>query len=334
MSINDRSRVAAVVVILTWALTAVTGIADAQSFVPLRIVDIPSVPSDDHAWGANVSNGLTARILWKNERGGRLLLARGAPVGHVLPPPLTSDSLRGGRIHQSQEWEYFISGETLEAEFASPDQIYPVPARWRAGMWLQRPPFSMHGGPSGEVREEPAEFFLYEEEPPPGIGVDPRSREYDAKVIGAVKRYTYPRRIDALHEMRWEPDPQLAGASMKWLADDRDIGFRAKLHLVPAGWKAPDAHESLSYARATRFVMMIEGDIAITTADAAKAPGRRVVLTKANFVQQSPGSRWQWADGTASEQGAVWLEVEYARGTIAADGAGPIEAPIRQKETR
>jgi glyoxylate utilization-related uncharacterized protein len=65
------------------------------------------------------------------------------------------------------------------------------------------------------------------------------------------------------------------------------------------------------------------GDLTIAQHADLESAGEPRRLEKADFVYQPPRSLWAFDAGPVTENGAVWLEITYAKGLARSDG--PIE---------
>jgi glyoxylate utilization-related uncharacterized protein len=107
------------------------------------------------------------------------------------------------------------------------------------------------------------------------------------------------------------------------LSDDPEGGFRAQLIKVPPGWSHPDGAQKSYFKNAHRLRYLLYGDLTIAQHADPDSAGEPRRLEKADFVYQPPRSLWAFDAGPVTENGAVWLEITYAKGLARSDG--PIE---------
>ena len=309
-------------------------------WVPLKIIDTNKMD-----WVENPSFGAKSKFLYYPEgRGGpRLLL-------NTRGPGLSSD-LTEAHYHTFHEWFFLLEGDSLIYEFVRPDQKKGTLVHMKAGTWMERPAYSIHGiSIHGMGIHGMREDAMVRQRIPPGatsliftegggqspdgkyiprktIAFDPKSTWYDPQ-SKEVKQFTFANFLDTASTefMEWESDRELPGASVKWLSDNQLMGFRARLRFAPSGWTYPKAPEKSYYRQANRFVYVIYGDMNIWTYDSPSSPGTKVVAKKDFFIHQAPMSIWGYGEGPVTESGCMWLEVTYAKG--ASIGGGPIEEPI------
>ena len=77
------------------------------------------------------------------------------------------------------------------------------------------------------------------------------------------------------------------------------------------------------YEQANRFMYITWGDLRIQNFDADGEAAELVHAGEDWFVHQPPRALLSHGEGAASEGGAIWLEVTYAKGITV--GGGPIE---------
>jgi hypothetical protein len=113
--------------------------------------------------------------------------------------------------------------------------------------------------------------------------------------------------------MEWEEDADLPGIMVKWLSDHNNMGFTARLRYAPADWlyKSP---EKMSYNKdGYRFIYILSGAMKIE-----KSPSnqRKLLAKKNHLIIQKPKSLWYWGSSELTDQGVLWLDIEYGKGTI------------------
>ncbi|MGH8248903.1 MAG: hypothetical protein ACREUU_21045 [Gammaproteobacteria bacterium] len=288
--------------------------AAAKPHDSVRIIDTETMPwpEPDKEYGWKV------KTLFRNEQTGDHLIIIQVAIGAP-----------GGRIHYHNfhEWAYWLSGDFTNNEYTHPQQQLGDFQQFREGIFLDRPAFSLHGGEPDRLDSQVGGTCLIMEEGGKTLYVRPDHPKYsdDWKT---VKQWAVPRLIDTLAEMPWEPYPEADGVLIKRLVDDQVRGFRARMWRLPAGWQsaqAPAFAGPYYYEQAHQFNFVLNGDVRI---QAYSAPGRKaeaVRLGKSFYFERPPMSIFGLAEGQVSEEGCVWLEVTYGKGTAIHNV--PIKAP-------
>ena len=254
-----------------------------------------------------------------------------------LPPPGTPP-----HYHTFYEWGYTLKGDSIMAEPVSPFQRNGMLYRKTQGGWLSRPPYSLHSGSwaTGGMRNQlPYDLIIFEEGDghvitvgqKPGEPGNYRGRDGkppvdpDAADWRKVKQFTRPWLLDSTRDVDWEDDQEVPGRFVKWLSDDLADGFRAQLVKIPPGWTSPPEMMKTYFESANRLRYMIWGSMKVwqfqTPADAGKA----YKVSEDYFIYQPPRTIWGYGPGPVTDEGAIWLEVTYAKGLT--HGGGPIEEP-------
>lgn len=277
---------ATIYMIMFFALLSLAASCAAEdvSWRPLRIVDVNALKYGDAWRGLNGTS--KAKVLYRNDSGAFMLY-----------------------------------------EFVNPiqekDTLYPM----RPGTRMSRPPFSIHGNRPDAMEHQrvttPSTQLTFIEGGT-NYSLDPDNKWY-SESWKEVKQFTQPRFQDTAttQYMEWEDANDLAGASVKWLTDDAEDGFRSRLVYVPAGWSHPDGPTKTYFEKAQRLVYVLFGDLSISTATES-GDSEVVTLGKDYLVDQPPMSYWGWGEGPLTMKGAMWLEVTYADDTTQR-GVGPIE---------
>ena len=305
--------------VLYLALVSISEVnADKTSpeFQPLRIIDVAAMDWDSSWAGLNGTSQ------------GKLLYSGGGSMMLLVSFNPGWDAVNKTRhYHDFHEWGYVLEGDFLIYDFVSPEQLMGTKYTMRAGTWMSRPPFSIHGNrPDAMLQQQvtPPSVQLVFAEGGKNYSLDPDNKWYsdDWKQI---QEWTHPLyQNSALPEsMEWEDSRDLQGAKIKLLSNDIAGGFRARLVYLPPGWSYSGGQAKSYYKKARRFIYVLAGDLAIGS-DVPGADTR--TIGKDFFVEQAPMSLWQWADGPSTQAGSMWLEVTYAEGTRF--GKGPIE-PLR-----
>ena len=326
-----RQILVGALVFLACPLAAEDSVDDAaREWSPLMIVDV-----EEQAWENDPLYGRIKTVF----RGGAgnlkyikyepswntTISRRGGPNGEVGP-----------HYHNFHEWAYLLSGDYVIYEAISPYQRNPIQYRWVEGTWMDRPPYSLHGGKwaTGGARTQfPSSLLLFEEGGPNNVFPAPNEESrpvVDGPLAADVEDYrdikfVHPLVVKTGSALEWEDDTQIAGRFVKWLSDDPVGGFRAQLIKIPPGWSHPEGAHKSYFERANRLRYMLYGDMEIQLLDDPAAEGEAYRLELTDFVHQPPGSLWAFGEGPVTEGGAVWLEITYAEGFER--GGGPIEEP-------
>jgi hypothetical protein len=291
--------------------------AEDQSWQPLRIVNVNALEYGAAWKGLNGTS--EAKVLYRNDSGAFML---------YVDFDAGWDALNKARhFHDFHEWGYVLSGDFMIYEFVNPKQqkgtLYPM----RPGTWMSRPPFSIHGNRPDAMEHQrvttPSTQLAFIEGGT-NYSLDPNNKWY-SEDWKSVKQFKQARFQDTAttQVMEWEDAHDLSGASVKWLTDDAEDGFRSRLVYVPPGWSHPDGPIKTYFEKAQRLVYILFGDINISTTTES-GDSEIVTVGKDYLVDQPPMSYWGWGAGSLTTKGAMWLEVTYADETTQR-GVGPIE---------
>jgi hypothetical protein len=286
----------------------------------LQIVNVGEFPWDDPA-----RFGAKTKTFFHSDTGSFVYI-RFRPTWDTEMPV---DRL-GPHYHIFHEWAYVLGGDYVIYEPVSPYQRNPPLYRFVEGTWLDRPAYSIHNGnwATGGVRaQNPNTMILFEEGNTGVTIVDPsKPSDTGADDWRAAEQFTRPWIVDSGSALEWEQDTQVEGRLLKWLSDDMKEGFRAQLVKIPPGWTAPEGTPRTYFERASRMRYVIYGDMLVWQFDGPEAEGTPVKVSENFYIHQSPRSIWGYGAAPVTEEGAVWLEVTYARGLQV--GGGPIEESI------
>ena len=241
------------------------------------------------------------------------------------------DSLNKSRhFHDFHEWGYVLNGNFLIYEFVNGEQQSGSLYNMKAGTWMSRPPFSIHGHRADAMKHQrvtPGAVQLAFSEGGKSYSLDPTNKWYSPS-WKEVPQFTHPHFQDTAtpQGMEWEDDANLPGASVKWLSDHGEGGFRAKLYYVPPGWQYTGKAKTTYFGKAQQFYYFLFGDLTVLSQESPNGPVKNTTVQKDFFINRPPKSLWTWGEGKLSSKGAMWLEVTYAQG--ARVGNGPIERPI------
>ena len=260
--------------------------------------------------------------LYSNDQGGFML---------YLEHDHGWDSLNTSRhFHDFHEWGYVLNGNFLIYEFVNGEQNSGSLYNMKAGTWMSRPPFSIHGHRPDAMKHQrvtPGAVQLAFSEGGKSYSLDPTNKWYSPS-WKEVPQFTHPHFQDTAtpQGMEWEDDENLPGASVKWLSDHGEDGFRAKLYYVPPGWQYTGKAKTTYFGKAQQFYYVLFGDLTVLSQESPNGPVTNTTVQKDFFINRPPKSIWTWGEGKLSSKGAMWLEVTYAQG--ARVGNGPIEKPI------
>jgi len=242
--------------------------------------------------------------------------------------------------HEFHEWAYNIMGDFTNNESTMPDNVSGPLQRFREGNFLDRPPYSLHGGEKNRMKfmqSQIGAIILIMEEANVNAGsftVDPAVR--NGQATGGMKynpdykkiqHWATPRIIDTLDKMPWQPVEGSPGLNAKYLIDDPSHGFRATMWFLEAGAKTPANLRPYSYKKAHQFNYVINGDLTIQSYGAPGKKAESFKLAKGYFVDRPPMSIFGLPDTGATAGGVVWLEVTYATGNSWTKDPTPIEEP-------
>jgi len=298
-------------------------------FVSTRIVDSESMP---YKRAENSTTGWGVKMLYEAPGGGGLRMLD-------VPP-----GAEGAKVHYHDfhEWAYNIAGDFTNNESTTPDQVSGPLQRFRAGDFLSRPPYSLHGGERGRQKfmaSQIGAIIMIMEEGGVGGGtwcVDPDCRNLPEGSQGMkfnpdyknIQHWSTPRIIDTWQDMPWQPMADYPGLNVKYLVDDPSHGFRATMWFLEAGAATPDFMKANYYKQAHQFHFVINGDAKIQTYSAPGEPAEKYDIRQHYLVDREPMSIVGLAEENATEGGVVWLEVTYAKGTAWTKEPTPIEEPV------
>jgi hypothetical protein len=302
-----------------------------SGWVPLAVVDVDKFPLDVHP-----RYHAKSKTFFTGPKAGFLVYT-------IFPPTWNTDMPLGGtppHFHYYHEWGYTLKGDFVLPEPVSPYQKNGMLSHKHEGGWLSRPPYSLHGGSweTGGMRAQfPYHLLIFEEGDGSLVTVGPNGDHIKPDFPGekpdpylpdwkAVKTFTRPWLVDTQNNMEWEEDPQAPGRLVKWLSDDMADGFRSQLVKIPPGWKPAAGTPRTYFANANRLRFLVSGDMKVWSFKGPKDAGQAINTKENTFVYQPPRSLWGYGEGEVSKEGAVWLEVTYAKGLTV--GGGPIEEPL------
>jgi hypothetical protein len=226
-----------------------------------------------------------------------------------------------------------------------PDQVSGPLQRFREGVFLSRPPHSLHGGEQGRMKwmasQVGAEILIMEEKDSQqySFTVDPDVRK-DPAAAGEmrynpdykqIQHWETPRIIDTLDRMPWQPVEGAPGLNVKHLIDDPLHGFRADLWFLEKDAPTPPDLQAYYYREANEFNFVLAGDLVIETYAQPGAKAVAVDLGKQFYVAHPAMSIMGLPASAATRTGAVWLQVTYAKGAHWTEALSPIESRVVMK---
>ena len=315
--------------------TPIVGVLEpaGEGWYPLEIVDLDKFPLDAHPRYRSKS-----KSFFVGPKQGFLIYT-------VFPPTWSTRMPRpdeSPHFHYYHEWGYALQGDYVLGEPVNPYQKNGVLYHYRQGTWLSRPPHTLHGGTwengGGFRAQDPYHLLIMEEGDGSVVTVGPHGDHIFPDFPGkkpdpyrpdwkAIKNFNRPQFIEAERDMEWETDSEVPGRFVKWLSDDMEAGFRAQLVKIPPGWKAPSGAAKTYFEKANRLRFLMYGSMAVWSFRSPQDSGHPYIARERTFVYQPPRSLWGYGPGEVTKDGAVWLEVTYAKGLTI--GGGPIETPMQ-----
>jgi hypothetical protein len=295
--------------------------------VPTRIINTVTMPIQR----GSSSTGWGIQMLYENPEGGGLRLL-------YVPP-----GAEGAKVHYHDfhEWAYNVDGDFTNNESTMPDQVYGPLQRFRAGDFLSRPPYSLHGGERDRMKHMASQvgaIILIMEESGVSGGtwcIDPDCRNQSEDAPGMkynpnwreIQHWSTPRIIDTWDDMPWQPMEEYPGLNVKYLVEDPSHGFRARMWFLEAGAATPDFMLPHYYKEAHMFTWVINGDLKLQTYSDPETPAETFTVEQRYMVDRAPMSIYGLPAEGATQGGVVWLEVTYAKGTTWTAEPTPIESP-------
>lgn len=234
--------------------------------------------------------------------------------------------------HTFHEWAYNLSGDYTNNEGTIPAEDMGPLNRFREGAFMDRPPYSLHGGEKGReewMQSQVGASMIILTEGGHTYSPDPHASFYNPDWKN-VKSWKPARIIDTIGALPWQPEGTVPGLHVKYLADDPTQGFRATLWWLEAGWntsQVPEWARGYYYKQAQQFNFVIFGDLAIQAYKAPDEKAETYTLSKSHLFQRSPMSLFGLQEGVVTKWGCVWLEVTYSKGCSVNDM--PIEDKIK-----
>lgn len=323
--------------LVSLSLAIASGLAvptQARDYASLTIIDVDAHPVDEEPRFYSKS-----KSIYRGPGGASLIWASFGPLFDDKPP---SDPL-GRHYHHFHEWALVLEGDYVIHEPVSPRQQGGALYQYVEGTWLDRPAYTLHGGgwANGGLRSQlPCTLLIFEEGDGSVITIGPNGDHFkpdfpDEKPQPyepdwrAVESFNHPWIVDSVSQLEWEKDDQEPGLLVKWLSDDPVKGFRARLLKAAPGWSSANSTTPLWYESANRFIYVTWGDLNIQQFDDQGQSTKLHTIGKDWFVHQPPSALLSHGTAAATERGAIWLEVTYAKGITV--GGGAIETPKERR---
>ena len=274
----------------------------------IEVIAVSEVPWDER-FRMGKPGSTNGKLLFFNPEGGALLYVK-------FNPGWDADGTEA-HYHTFHEWGYVLDGNFPLYEFVSPKQKKGTLVKMTEGTFMDRPAYSIHGNRSSAMKRQmitPGSTQLIFYESGKTISLNKKNKSYsdEWKNVDEFFSANFQHTADT-NIMEWEADEDLPGIMVKWLSDHKNMGFTAKLRYAPAGWQ----HESstkMSYNKdGYRFIYILSGAMKIE-----KSPSnqRKLLAKKNHLIIQKPKSLWYWGSSELTDQGVLWLDIEYGKGTI------------------
>ena len=233
--------------------------------------------------------------------------------------------------HEFHEWVYTLSGDMTNNEFFTPSQTRSTLNLFREGVWLDRPPYSLHGIHSTDIISELGCTMMIQEEGVVTYRVSKTEGPYPFRPNPKeVKVWAMPRIVDTVRDMDWEDHTSVEGLAVKPLADDPGRGFRANMFWLKPGWTSESGADfARPYYRTIghEFNYVLSGEMTLQAFAQPGTPAERVDVGRNTFFDRGPMCIAGLPEGLVAERGCVWLQVTYAdTGGVVSDKA--IEQPV------
>ena len=280
----------------------------------IEVINIDEVPWDDR-FRMGKSGSTNGKLLFFNPEGGTLLYVQ-------FNPGWDADGTEA-HYHTFHEWGYVLDGSFPLYEFVSPKQKKGTLVQMKEGTFMDRPAYSIHGNRSSAMKRQlitPGSTQLIFYESGKTISLNKKNKSYSdewknvEEFFSANFQHTPDTNI-----MEWEADEDLPGTMVKWLSDHTNMGFTARLRYAPAGWQY-ESPTNMSYNKdGYRFIYVLSGDMRI---EKSPSNNEELLAKKDYLIVQKPNSLWSWGSSEFTDQGVMWLDIEYGKGTII--GQSPI----------
>jgi hypothetical protein len=295
---------------------------DGQSFTtasepwaPLRVIDLDRMPWEESPRWQRKS------LFVDPKTQSHLFMLMVDPGWHGIP----------SHYHEFHEWAYCLTGDMTNNEFLTPNQTISTLNLYREGVWLDRPPYSLHGIHSTDIISEVGCTLIIQEEGVVTYRVSETEGPYPFRPNPKeVKTWGMPRIVDTIRDMGWEDHATIEGLAVKPLADDPGRGFRGNLFWLKPGWTS---ESSADFARpyyrnsGREFNIVLSGAMSLQAYADPDTPAETITVERNTFFDRGPKCIVGLPDGQVTERGCVWLQVTYAdEGGVVSDKA--IEQPV------
>ena len=280
----------------------------------IEVINVNQVPWDDR-FRMGKAGSTNGKLLFFNPEGGTLLYVQ-------FNPGWDADGAEA-HYHTFHEWGYVLDGSFPLYEFVSPKQKKGTLVQMKEGTFMDRPAYSIHGNRSSAMKRQlitPGSTQLIFYESGKTISLNKKNKSYSDEWMNVEEFFSANfQHTPDTNIMEWEADEDFQGTMVKWLSDHTNMGFTAKLRYAPAGWKY-ESPEKMSYNKdGYRFMYILSGDMKI---EKSPSNNKEQLAKKDYLIVQKPNSLWHWGSSKFTDQGVMWLDIEYGKGTII--GQSPI----------
>lgn len=280
---------------------------DHEIWEPLQIKNVAEIPWDER-FRMGKAGSTNGKLLFFNPNGGVLLYVK-------FNPGWDAEGTEA-HYHTFHEWGYVLKGSFPLYEFVSPNQNAGSLIDMKEGTFMDRPAYSIHGNRREAMEKQiitPASTQLIFYESGTTISLDKTNKNYSDEWED-VESFFPANFQESLNTnvMEWEDDEELKGTKVKWLSDHGKKGFTAKLRYAPANWRLMGSSKTTYNPDGYRFMYVLSGDMNIPLTDSHKIS----TTVKENFlIIHKPMSLWSWSTNNFTENGVMWLDVEYGKET-------------------
>ena len=271
-----------------------------------RLIDTDSLSWEKHVIG----NGIR-KVLHVDPQSGACVHLRYHPPG--------GSPFRDRRVYHRtvRETFFWLFGDLPNLEFSAPEDREGRPIVYRDGMFMDRPPLSLHGRRTNQESETGSVFLIWSshggEFEADQVETCPVPLDGDASSFREA--WTAPHVVDS-KTLAWEPHPSMAGLKRKRLAGppgDALAGFYpASLVHVPPGWQPETLPWHGPGHRARTWLHVVEGDLPVAVFPGGSgSSGKTLRLRKGTYLDWTPPAVLGFQSGEVSEVGCVVLCVGH-----------------------
>lgn len=226
-----------------------------------------------------------------------------------IPPEWGGDILDGKpdrHYHKTVvERAFHLSGDFPHWEFSSVDDFEGELYIFSRGLFMDRPPGSLHGLLPTPTSQAGAQILYWNT----GSGTSIREAEFEHETINVPFDAQTKLKIDSVTPCRlietddlvWQPHPFLTGAKIKYLADAHHGADPVVMVHIPAGWHSRAVIDVKGSASHRPWLYAIYGDLAVTVGDEA------LRLRTSDFFAWTSGADPRFAGGEVSEEGCTLI---------------------------